>query len=82
MPAAVVIMGKISDGGFGGEEDCFVTADGAHGRKCVHALGARGAGHELDGECGDTGGGDFLNHFGRTKGTEETDQELTAAQKW
>ncbi len=65
----------------GGDEDRFVSADGAHGGEGVHALRARGAGHEFDGEGGDPFGGDVLNGFDGAEGAEKADKNLVAVKE-
>jgi hypothetical protein len=67
--------------GVGGDEDRFVSADGAHGGERVHALGAGGAGHELDGEGSYTASGEGLEGLARAEGAQEADQDLAFAQK-
>ncbi len=73
--------GKDARQGVGGEDHRLVAADGAHRGERVHALGAGGAGHQLDGERGCSGGGNVLNRVDVAQRTQEADQHLAAPQQ-
>ncbi len=65
----------------GGDDDRLVSADRAHGGESVHALGAGGARHQLDGEGSRAGSGDFLHGLHVAERSQEADQDLAAPQK-
>ena len=73
--------GKDAGQRVGGNNDRFVAAHGAHGGEGVHALRARGAGHQLDRERGCAGGGDLLHGLHIAEGAQEADQDLAPPQE-
>ena len=66
----------------GGDQHCLVAADRAHGGKRVHALRARGARHQFDGERRHAGGGDLAESISRDpSGRRNPIRSWLAAQK-
>src|SRR5467141_2387480 len=61
-----------------GNERRFVSGNGGHGGERVHALRARGARHQLDGEGGDSFAGDFGDGFDGAERAKKTDEHLVA----
>ena len=74
--------GENSRKGISRDQDSFITADGSHGRKCVHALCARGSRHQFNGKRSHTGAGDLLKDLHRTKRPQKSNQDLPAAHQW
>ena len=79
MLAAVVIMGKIRAMFPQRAGWLCKTANRAHRGKRVHALGPRGAWHELHGKSGDACFCDLLNYFRGTQRAQESDDGLSTA---
>ena len=50
VPAAVISMGNMRGEFAGGQQDGLVAGDGGHGGERVHALRARDARHQFNGE--------------------------------
>ena len=64
----------------GGDEDGFVSGDGRHRRERVHALRARGAGDEFDGEGRDAAIGEIFQDIDGVHRAEEADDDLIGAE--
>ena len=73
--------GKDARVGIGRDQHRLVSADGSHRGERVHALGAGGAGHQLDGKRGDASARDFLHDIQRAEGAQKSDEYLVAAKK-
>src|ERR1019366_8647464 len=67
--------------GIGCHQHRLVSANGAHRGQRVHALGARGTGHQLHGKRGDASVRDLLHDVRRTEGTLKSDEGLIAAKQ-
>ena len=76
VPAAVVSMGKILGSVSAAMTRALYPQMVAMRREDVHALGARGAGHQLDGKSGDVAGGDLLDGGEAAERAEKTHEDL------
>src|SRR5208282_750669 len=59
----------------------FISAYGSHRGERVHALGARGAWHQLDRERGDAGVRNLLHDLFRAERAQKSDEYLIAAKQ-